>query len=766
MLLALLLFLNEGWYSRLLGDRDLESRHTVLGRINVSSNDVRYKQGRKFDWQPSSSDQQIYVGDSIFVGPKSRAAVRLNGKSDLQLGENSLIKFSQHNGQTLSDLLAGNFRLQIDGQVQIAINGQVTTLKGEGSEVQVYFDKKNQPKMKLLKGEITVTAATPVILNQKGRASLKEPRTEKKITTADAEVAIVEPPAEPIYHFPPEPLKGPNLITYNWQVNDIYEFKSDLWSRKIITPQKVHLTHSFTWSDAQNGPYQIEYGSVDTFDPRMTNQLRTEVESQKAITTDQVYLGDNFWRVSRDGKEWSTGTRFVVVPTYLAAPPKFAEAEMNVWLVEGKDLSTTISWSGMTEQRGYFLEGSSSEHFPNEATQIYWKKDSFWKGAFKTAGTYYFRVRAVNTRNELTDFSATLKVRVDSPSLLTSPSMPLGRLVFTKGENKSLNWKGPPGTRGYTAQIFSKSGRLVREYRVAQNQIKVSDLPAGEFQYRVLAIDEWGRAGERSRAKAFSILNPKRVLASQAPPPAPTPVEVEPVLEPAPAPEAPRSPLAASESVVKLRRAPVIGDRNDYNRSLVQIEGASLGVISSEQLTYGTSAPLLGTIGIRGHLWRDRFGAEASMKMKAFGYNSEAERVSPTQLEARIHHRWTFPWRWFSFLRELQASVFGGAEVYRNSSGGTLYSSGYELAKGGVTLRFPLGKKWDSGGELAYGLGLESSSKYEASGNVNYFFKKEWSFGVGYRVHYFQAGSSRTTPFILPYREAQGEAFSVLRYSY
>ena len=81
-------------------------------------------------------------------------------------------------------------------------------------------------------------------------------------------------------------------------------------------------------------------------------------------------------------------------------------------------------------------------------------------------------------------------------------------------------------------------------------------------------------------------------------------------------------------------------------------------------------------------------------------------------------------------------------------------------------MKFPLGRKWDTGGEAVYGVGLETSTKFEASGHLNYVVYPHWSLGVGYRVHYFAAGSEKTTPFILPYREAYGEGFSVLRYSY
>jgi hypothetical protein len=779
MLLALFLFVNEKWYSKLTGNSDLESQFTSLGRVNLSENDVRYKEGHRFDWQRSKEDQSLFIGDSVFVGPKSQAQVRLNGKNDLHLGENSLVKFSNYNGKTLSDLLAGNFRLQIDGQVQIAINGQVTTLKGNGSEVQVFFDKKNQPKMKLLKGAVTVTQEPPTKKVAKVRKKMIEPTyetgrsKEKTLAAANEELALEATTPEATYHFPPEPFSDSKLVQYNWKIRDVYEQVVSRWRLRKTRPQKADLSQTFAWSDATEGPYQIAYGSVENFDSRMTNVTTV---SAKSFTAPNLYLGDNYWRVSRDGIEWSTGVHFVVVPTFRSPAPVFTREELKVDLVNGQSYGSKIEWTAAPDETGFLVEASAFEDFSEESTQIYWRREPNFPSGFKSAGTYYFRVRGANAQQELTETSKILKVVVEEPGLLGQPLLPLAQLKFVKGKESRVSWKGATGAQSYSVRILSHKGTLLRETTSIQSQLDVGDLPIGLFSYQVVAKDRFGRLTEPSRLKNFSIEPPppsqpppsKRVLASNTLPPqapSPTPEPTPPAVD-ADA-ELISTQVERAAVVAKLSpQAPTSASSLPYRRSLIQVEGASLGVTSSEQLTFGTAAPLLGTLGLRGQHWKERFGAEASVKVKAFGYNAEADKVAPVQLEVRAHHRWTLPIRWFSFLKEIQASIFGGAEVYRNASGAKLYSAGYELIKGGVALKFPVGSSWESGGELAYGLGLESSRKYEASGYLSHLFKKDWSFGVGYRVHYFEAGSSKATPFVLPYREAQGEAFSVLRYSY
>lgn len=110
-------------------------------------------------------------------------------------------------------------------------------------------------------------------------------------------------------------------------------------------------------------------------------------------------------------------------------------------------------------------------------------------------------------------------------------------------------------------------------------------------------------------------------------------------------------------------------------------------------------------------------------------------------------------------------SWLAGIELYRNQGNGP-FSKGYDLLKTGLTFEFPLLSRWETGGELIYGYGFDSSTKYEISGHIHYFLLEEWTFGVGYRLHLFQAGSEATTPYGLPYREGFGEGYSAVKWHY
>lgn len=232
----------------------------------------------------------------------------------------------------------------------------------------------------------------------------------------------------------------------------------------------------------------------------------------------------------------------------------------------------------------------------------------------------------------------------------------------------------------------------------------------------------------------------------------------------------PRQPTADStDSTLKYSIAtdPLIDYLNrEYPSSKLAVEGATFTMFSRDQLDHGKPNPVALMLGLRWHRWNAEHGLETSFKTRVANAETTPEaEAAPYQLEARYHYRWLLPFNPFSQLNRSQFSLLGGYEIYRNPARG-YFSPGYDLFKAGFSLAFPLFSRFDTGGEVVYGHGLESSRKYELSGYIHYYIQRKWSFGLGYRVHLFEAGSESVTPFGLPYREGFGEGYSVLRWHY
>jgi hypothetical protein len=230
--------------------------------------------------------------------------------------------------------------------------------------------------------------------------------------------------------------------------------------------------------------------------------------------------------------------------------------------------------------------------------------------------------------------------------------------------------------------------------------------------------------------------------------------------------EAIREPAAVeTESIIKADIAKPTPTNDKYNSSTIDLNGFLWTLYSSEQYHLGETAPVASGFGAHGYYWNNSHGFEGIAKTGAMGLNGAGgEQSSLKDFEARYHYRFftKFPYDW---TRELQVSIFGGYEVYRNAGGS--FSGQYDLFKFGTSLDFPWATKWSGGGEFVLGSGAEKSLKLEISGRVAYFFARDWSFGLGYRLHLFEARSDASAATGgLPYREGYTEGFSNLIYHF
>lgn len=153
------LFLKKDFFA---GDES-HSKAPVVGDLTYFENDTRFKESVSFDWLKVKRERSVRVGDSLFTGASSNAHVQLKKGGVVDLGENSLVVFSEINGLKVPSLDNGNFRIRFAGTITLAIGQRLTTLRSDadsGSEVQVFLDKNtNKPVLKILKGKASFQLA-------------------------------------------------------------------------------------------------------------------------------------------------------------------------------------------------------------------------------------------------------------------------------------------------------------------------------------------------------------------------------------------------------------------------------------------------------------------------------------------------------------------------------------------------------------------------------------------------------------------------------
>jgi len=415
--------------------------------------------------------------------------------------------------------------------------------------------------------------------------------------------------------------------------------------------------------------------------------------------------------------------------------------------------AATVAWSKQGKPKKIFAQLSSSPSFET-ITETFAAPGEESSGVFNTVnlGINYYRLSIdQKTWSEPEPFEVRARP-LDSPPprIQVSESR-----VYLRNEAVEVSAEIQSEFDNFVLEVSDAQNFPVsktRVYMLTKRQIQLFAYEPKSLFIRVRGVNPDLKLTAHSKPVRIDVVRPieKPLLLSR------------PLLTPKP-----RQPSAVSTLKYSIATDPLIDYLNrEYPSSKLSLEGATFTMFSRDQLDHGAPNPVALMLGLRWHHWSGKHGLETSFKTRVVNAETSPEsEASPYQLEARYHYRWLLPFNPFSPMNRSQFSLLGGYEVYRNPARG-YFSPGYDLFKAGFSLALPLFSRLDTGGEILYGHGPESSRKYELSGYIHYYIQRKWSFGFGYRVHLFEAGSESVTPFGLPYREGFGEGYSVLRWHY
>ncbi len=382
--------------------------------------------------------------------------------------------------------------------------------------------------------------------------------------------------------------------------------------------------------------------------------------------------------------------------------------EENIF--DGKGSHFTLQMLGDPNFQGYVVEYSRDPQFSHEKTKVSWLNSRQTSFRLKSSGSVYYRVRGVNAKTEISRYSNTVE------AIVPEAQISIGEMEEVKPvEAAPKVVKAEP-----IRQV--KPLKIQKPKRIAKREPRSKKVQADEYINEVFPEE-----------KPVFV---ERPVSSVTPPP------------------------AAVQS--KLKVVEVDEPTNDlYKNSRVSFETGTFTVFSPDESDVGRTNPFAYMVGIKAKHWfNNKHGLEGMARFKAGNMNDTAKGIDPMQLEARYHYMLGASW-----LGRSNMSLIGGFEAYKNIGEG-FFAQKYTLAKTGFSLDFPVGNHWDMGGDLLVGLGTDSTTKYEALGRLNYYFRRKYSIGVGYRFHILDAGSEATAPFDLPYRETFGEGFLVFRWFY
>lgn len=744
IILICLLFIGLSYFGlenidEFLAQLENRAKRPQVGIIANKSNDVRYRNSGSYVWFKGKENQNIYLGDSVYTGEKSQTAVKLVTGAEVVIGEKSAVVFRNLDELSLPDLAFGNFKLKLNGISQLSIAGEVIQFDGRNSEVQIIVDANKKASYRLLSGDLKIKSS---LGGEKKLAKDTFTRLPGKegLTTSVRDLQATF---------------APQVVNRYWRLYDFYEIKNSIeLEKKSKVSDFVFEKTNVTWQNLVDASTRTNTASANT-----QVQLAKEVDfldpqnfSTRAtsFTFEKLAVGMNYWRVSNDqGQTWSQPQSIKLNISFMKnAAPLFEKRNENIPLF--KD-STTFDLNARAPANtiGYVAEASYSPTFESENTRAFYKAGPDIRLSFYKEGTFYYRFRTILKDQALSEWSEVQKFVVYRPERPAAPVLAhLSSKKMYIGDKALAKYK----TTGVITeiQVLNSKNKVVASARGSRLQFQPDTV--GEYKIFARSFNEFGQAGPNSLMTRLQVLK-------------------APTLNIAKVKKKERRTAAANEDSAPNINKLDIDDLNEltglnsaYKKSHFSVQGLLWTLQSSEQVATDADRAIAGGIGLRGVYWLgQRAGLEGLFKSQVFDASTDTKsRVN--SLEARFHmrHDMALP---ISFLPRMQISAFGGVEAYKNS--GNLFTSQYEIFKFGTSMAFPLAQNWSTGGEFVYGVGSDSSTKAEISGFISRFFSREWSFGVGYRLTFFEAGSTSSTPTgTLPYREGYTEGFSALYYHF
>lgn len=379
----------------------------------------------------------------------------------------------------------------------------------------------------------------------------------------------------------------------------------------------------------------------------------------------------------------------------------------------------------------------------------------------------------------------------ESVSLTSSNPQPIA--LDETGARVTLAAAGSPEMQGYVYEVSTEREFSAEKTRVKWNRdgnLQLRFANPGTFYYRVRGANQKTELTSASEPVEVVILPQEKVIAPVAEatevrklkpltvrkPTAAESQKLSPMKIAKPQPEKIKKKIAQEDqsipaSIRKPSAVPVANNsakitledktNQSYSSSRIDFETGTFTVFSPDEKDVGRTNPYAYSLGIRSKHWfNGRSGFEGIARVKAGGLNETANGINPLDLEARYHYKLRSSW-----LGSTNFSLLTGFEVYRNIGRG-YFAQKYDLGKLGFAMDFPVGNRWDAGGDVVLGIGADQTKKYEAIGRLNYYFRKRYSLGVGYRLYLLEAGSDKTAPLDYPYKETWGEGFFVFRWHY
>lgn len=699
----------------------------IVAVVQTVQQDVRQKPVEENGWYRAEPQTEIMRGDAIYSGRQSRSQVQMKSGGILELGDETLVIFDDVDGVTIPDVARGQVKLKVSGQMRIAISGEVTEFTGAQSELLLNADGK-AGNIRALKGQTSISRRGIT-----ARSLVTGQVLDLPIVKSNRAVPKIEIP------------KAGDLIS-EVRISE---------KRKVAEPSTTPLKPiEFSEPVVELPPLPAAPVPEPAQAPQVVEATVAPMPAEPVAVTEALAPAEPAQNVTRVMKVQEVYQR----RGQRALVPRVGLKTLKV--------PVALSWHGSKTDDKVIVQVSKEKDFAKPWVEKEATGPNVVVPEWKP-GRNYWRVS-----RDRQNWSEPAEVIVKpSVAVTQSPSVAaLNRklVVYPKGQGPEAQAKlrfqdaGLAKPRGWVLQGSNTpdfAPRKTRTVYVKDSRIDVPIARPGKYFFRVRSVAD---AGEIS-----SFSGPIEIEAAKG---FVKPVELAPrmakkaekkrdvaAVEEKKEEFKPEEPVARQTSKVQTKTEP-----NDLRPRpwRVTIEGGETALVSSEQIGVEANPASTHVIGLRVGYANEKNSGSLAYHSKFGASNAEGAALSNSRISLR-YTRW-----WQTRFQALRLGWAGGFDSYRNSGAAIVYTKGYDAAKTGLDVGISIADRWKTGGDILIGTWTDSSRTYEFGGFISYEISRELAFGVGYRLSLFDAATDATAPVALPYREAMGEAYSALQFSF
>ena len=284
---------------------------------------------------------------------------------------------------------------------------------------------------------------------------------------------------------------------------------------KIPTP-KAPFDMSFKW---QKGDETARIVLEVAKDPQLKQKIATQnFSTEESFTLPGLAEGDYYWRMSsyyEGSNKPTTGKIQKFTVTKLEENIIPLDPVQIVWTVPEDKIQfyldepkLGLSWSGTRNKDISFYRMKYFEESEDSAmARTIEIKETKSETKLERPGRYIASIEAVDKDGVVIGTSQPRKIAVAPLPLLAPPKLlPLeGNLTAANDGKTELKWEKIEGAKEYMLTISNKEGKELKSLKYTQNQTALKNLMPGEYQIRLTAVDQHGRASDAGEVRKLIV---------------------------------------------------------------------------------------------------------------------------------------------------------------------------------------------------------------------------------------------------------------------